>query len=518
MTLWNYIKFSIHSPLIKHSILWSIIITFLFALAYPPISLWPFGLLGFGIFVFKLYTMDFVSKWQPGWFFFATSFGLNVLGIHWISYTFNEFAGLNVFLSATLSILMFLSFSIISFVFGTVWGATAKKYRNWLVLLILIILWDFLDFRFFQWSPFQVVASDKYLLASVFKLSTWGWRILFYFCSLLIAMSFFYKNFKTKIILSFSVVFTFCFAYFLGVNSYKQLNIEYPYRQKVVLVQGNVGNNHKKLAKLGIIPTIENVLKIHEGLYEKIINDFAFNNWDTSAAWYFWPETAYPTVIRGENDEFLQNIYSKFYKLVNDLTGGVHLVGAYEADYYNFNSKNTKFDFNVIALINNYGELVDTYKKSIRIPFGEYIPGDKLWPKAYKYLPAVNHLGKGEVQKGLYVNLLSDTVYFPLICFEILNERYINRFFKKLKATHKNKQFIMVNPANDSWYGKSTEPRLHSVLARWQAARLGLPMVRPTNTGFSQVVAPWGEVLAEGPWFEITTIYGDLPVKFKSDK
>jgi hypothetical protein len=83
---------------------------------------------------------------------------------------------------------------------------------------------------------------------------------------------------------------------------------------------------------------------------------------------------------------------------------------------------------------------------------------------------------------------------------------------KGSRHTVKNDMEIFVNPTNDSWFGEGAELFLHSHLARWQVAREQVPMVRPTNTGLSMVIAPWGEVLTQGRVGVEELILTELPL------
>ena len=80
------------------------------------------------------------------------------------------------------------------------------------------------------------------------------------------------------------------------------------------------------------------------------------------------------------------------------------------------------------------------------------------------------------------------------------------------KKDYPGRDLVMVNPTNDSWFGEGAELFLHSHLARWQVAREQVPMVRPTNTGLSMVIAPWGEVLTQGRVGVEELILTELPL------
>jgi apolipoprotein N-acyltransferase len=61
---------------------------------------------------------------------------------------------------------------------------------------------------------------------------------------------------------------------------------------------------------------------------------------------------------------------------------------------------------------------------------------------------------------------------------------------------------LLVNVANDAWFGDSIGPPQHLQIARVRAAEAGRYMLRATNTGVSAVVDPTGAVVDTLPSFE----------------
>jgi len=491
-------------------------------LSFPPLSLWFLGSLAFvflGVDLFKSQTRSFYFKLM-----FSFMLSCHLVGSYWLSYTFHEFGGLSYFASVPLVLLLFVLMSVCSGLSGYLWGFFKEKYlvslKLWkmaLVLFVFFVIWDSVDTRLFYWSPIHMFGANKYLLASVYYLQSFGWRLLF-FTWVVLMTYFFYKNISKKYLVSLLVSILFlAFPGFLGWQAIRNLKIEFPNKQKVVLLQGNVGNYDKKLSHLGIYPTSKNVFNIHKRLMKNAMQRLQSEGFQSEAL-FVWPETAYPGVIEGVMDNRYKELRTHFKEWVVK-TNGVHIVGAFEKNPFKWAHREALVNFNTISLFSSLGKLQDIYRKQLRMPFGEYIPGDNLWPDVYDWIPQVPHFGRGREFKLLKLEKSTQhqAHFLPLICYEVLQKSFILKFYNKaLSEGVKRSQILIVNPSNDSWYGKSNEPWIHSLVARWQTTSLGLPVLRPTNTGFSQIIAPWGEVLHQSDWFSEEIIVGEVPVGYRN--
>lgn len=487
----------------------SILVALLVALAFPPFGLWPLAWIAFVYLARDLLTAPAKELGQR---LAVYAYAVNLFGFYWISYTFNEFGGMGWPLALLAMILMFALCSVAPWALGWLWGQARERtpdFARGAALALFLVLWDGLEPRFFPWTPAMSVGSDALLLASTYHLGTWGWRALFFTSAALCAWATLRpKNARARLAPALALPIALLVGYVAGYHARKTLRARYAGRQPVALVQGNVGNNEKKLTKLQIMPTVQNVLAIHRDLIESAAVRFAESTERTSTEpWIFWPETSFPGFPTNPNsDRRLMEDWTR-------LTRGLQIVGAYEQGPVTFGGQTATLDFNVVALFHEREGFVKRYRKVIRVPFGEYIPGDEKFPNAYKYLPAVNHFGMGTDRTGLPHPDPQGPVFVPLVCYEILFESFVNDFVRQARAAFPGRPLILLNPTNDSWYGPTSEPFQNSFLARWAAARHGLALLRPTNTGISIVVAPWGEVLARGPRDEAALIYGELPVE-----
>lgn len=133
------------------------------------------------------------------------------------------------------------------------------------------------------------------------------------------------------------------------------------------------------------------------------------------------------------------------------------------------------------------GALLSTYDKFHLVPLGEYTP----------LAPLLERLGIDRLIElpGSFVPGDGPHTYDvpgappvgPLICYEVL--------FPGAIIGGRRPGWI-VNVTDDSWFGPSTGPYQHLLIARVRAIEEGIPVARDANTGISAVIDPLGRVLA----------------------
>lgn len=135
-------------------------------------------------------------------------------------------------------------------------------------------------------------------------------------------------------------------------------------------------------------------------------------------------------------------------------------------------------------LLSHQDHAVETYDKVHLVPFGEYVPLQRLLPFVHRLVPAAGDFTAGDRVEPLTTPRYSAGV---LICFEAI--------FPELARRHvKNGADILVNLTNDAWFGRTSAPFQHLSMSVFRAVETRLPLVRAANTGISAFVDPSGRV------------------------
>ena len=126
------------------------------------------------------------------------------------------------------------------------------------------------------------------------------------------------------------------------------------------------------------------------------------------------------------------------------------------------------------------------YDKVHLVPFGEYIPGDKIFPSLQKLAP-VGSCTPGEL-KLLSIPLSNSNSVLRLgiaICYEDTDSAQM-RELARMGAN------ALVFITNDSWFSYSQETISHAWQATARAVETGLPVIRVGNSGVTGIVYPDG--------------------------
>lgn len=243
-----------------------------------------------------------------------------------------------------------------------------------------------------------------------------------------------------------------------------------------LLVQGNIGNAEKLAAELG------------DGYPETILGTY-FDLTDHARAatsskidFAVWPETAFPALL---GKKFEESEYPRILREYLKDRRLALLTGAYGVH------PSSRMLTNSLFALDQNGELMGPqYSKSILLAFGEYIPGESIFPQMRNWLPPTGQFARGEGPTVLME--LNGYKMGPQICYESLFPEF-SRELADLGA-----QFI-VNTTNDSWYGNWQEPYQHLYMTLARGVEFRRPVLRATNTGITAVSLATGEILERSP-------------------
>ncbi len=168
--------------------------------------------------------------------------------------------------------------------------------------------------------------------------------------------------------------------------------------------------------------------------------------------------------------------------------------------------------YNSMLIIDNNFNVVQSYNKRKLVPFGEFLPFEKI----------LNNFGLKKITEGhgsflrgeKYNNLIIDNLnILPLICYEII-------FSELIQAADKNTNLI-VNISEDGWFGKSIGPDQHFAKSIFRAIENNTFLLRSANRGISAIVDNKGNIIKKLNRNEAGNIEFEVPLlktkKLKND-
>lgn len=260
---------------------------------------------------------------------------------------------------------------------------------------------------------------------------------------------------------------------------------------EILAIQGNIGNLEKIEAEKGAASRAT-IVQRYEGHTRKGLA--AHPDVDL----VIWPETAFPYYL--DTDLSYDVSVAELASFLRSIDKPL-LTGAFSRD------PATKVAYNSVAALEKNGSFSagPVYRKTILMPFGEYVPGSSLFPSLKDALPGVSSWGEGS---GPIVLRQASWKFGPQICYEGL----FPWFSKRLADSGAE---IFVNLTNDAWFGGGFEMDQHLYLTLGRSIEFRRPMIRATNTGVTTAILSDGTVLESSP--RSTEWFGVFEIPFRRD-
>ena len=153
---------------------------------------------------------------------------------------------------------------------------------------------------------------------------------------------------------------------------------------------------------------------------------------------------------------------------------------------------------NSAVLLDPTGQRIFTYDKIHLVPWGEYVPLRHLLSFAGKLTADIGDFTPGNVYAVGSLPMDAEGVpaqapkFATFICFEAVFPDEVRRFTA-------GGADLLINISNDGWFGRSSAPAQHLMMARVRAVENRRWLLRDTNNGFTVSVDPYGRVVAELP-------------------
>jgi apolipoprotein N-acyltransferase len=154
--------------------------------------------------------------------------------------------------------------------------------------------------------------------------------------------------------------------------------------------------------------------------------------------------------------------------------------------------------YNSAFLLRADGSTGGVYRKMHLVPFGEYVPLQKLFFFAAPLTEQVGTFSAGQRPDLLTVNGHPLSV---AICYEVVYPALVRQFVTAGSE-------LLTTITNDAWFGPTSAPYQHFEQAAMRAIEEGRYLVRSANTGISGIVDPYGRVLARTGIYEPAVVVG----------
>jgi apolipoprotein N-acyltransferase len=202
-----------------------------------------------------------------------------------------------------------------------------------------------------------------------------------------------------------------------------------------------------------------------------------------------WPEASMPFLFAEDR------VAADRVRAIASRSGVSIIVGSDELERGDINRL-----YNSAYMVAPDGSTAAVYRKLHLVPFGEYVPLQKL---LFFAAPLVEQVGGFSAGTDSVLLPVKGRMLSTAICYEIVYPDLVRRFVADGSE-------LLTTITNDAWFGRSTAPYQHFEQASMRAIENGRYLVRAANTGISGIVDPYGRVVAASQIFEPAVILGDV--------
>ena len=438
----------------------------------PPYNYFIINFITFSLFFIFLFNKkkkisDNKSFFKYGWYF---GFGYFLFSLYWvaISLTFDQsFKFLMPVVMVLFPAFLAIFYGIMTYLFSIFYSKSLLS--SFFIFSLLFGLTEYIRgfvLTGFPWNLIAFTFSDNlYFIQILSVIGTYAFNL---FCISLFTLPavFILRKSKKEIMI--------CFLFILVSAGFLVFGV----------IQNNNFNSIKSLKNPYLIKAISPNISLNRFYSEqdelKIINeliDLSVTEKKTPTI-YLWPEGIIP-----DSHIVDMGIYKDlFYKNFGD--DDLIIMGLNSTE----NKEGRNLYFNSMAIFNNKLDLIQKYNKVNLVPFGEFVPFEKIL--SLIGLKTITNeyqsFSRGNDRKLFKINNNKiDLNLLPLICYEIV-------YSGKLS---KNKNFnYIINISEDGWFGNSIGPKQHFSHTIFRSIESGKYIIRSANNGISAIINPIGIV------------------------
>ena len=429
----------------------SFFIGLFFTLAFQPFNLIPFAI----IFLYLVRRIDKSSSYKEAFLVgFAFYTGHYATLAPWV---------MNV--SKHIGPVLYLGYVALVLVVALYYGVgaliTKKVGLKYLPFVFIFIEFtrQFGELKFPWGYSGYIFGFNNYFIQSADIFGIFGLSLIFYIFVLLIYYGLKYKNKLFYNVAAILFIANYVYGFVTYEKSESKLN-----KMTVGVLQSNITQERKWDKDFR-----DSTYIIYSSLAQKVATD--------STDLIVWPETSSPSYL-----QVMKYDRNRVLEIVKK-TNTYNFVGGLRLEEDKTKKRGYRF-YNSMFLFDGLGNNVDTYDKSVLVPFGEYLPFTT-------YFPFLNNIdfGQSDFSSGERENLIKvkDALISTFICFEILSPIYTRH--QVAKGSN-----LIVTTSNDAWFD-FMEPQQHFEFARFRAVENRRYLVRSGSIGISAIVTESGKIL-----------------------
>ena len=430
----------------------------------PPYNLFYINFFSYSflLLILLIHSKDKIISFNLGW---AFGFGYFISSLYWItnSLTFEEtFKFLIPFTLILIPLFLGLFYGLSTLVFS--FFNPKKDFLSILLLATSLSIFEYLRGFLFGGFPWNLIAYSfvEYLefiqLLSITGTYAFNSLIILLFLSPTILFFNYKKN--TKIIIFFCSILVIFTNYLWGNLHLKKFELT---------KKQDLGFEIKIISpKINLKRYFQN--ENHNEFISELINISEPDQ--SNQTLYIFPEGILSNIYFEDLQQF-KSLFSNNFSKKDKIILGMNIF------------ENKKI-YNSLLMLNNELNILEKYYKNKLVPFGEFIPFEKL----------LGNLGLKKITQGYQsfspdnqrdtINLNSFS-FTPIICYEIIYSGKINK-------SKKSYDFIL-NISEDGWFGNSIGPYQHFSHAIFRSIEEGKSVIRSTNNGISAFINPKGKVI-----------------------
>ena len=402
-----------------------------------------------------------------GWIF---GFGFFMTNLYWISFSLTFDENFKFLIPLTLILLP----ALLSIFFGLIFlffiiFKPKKLITSFLIFSLLFGILEFLRGSILTGFPWNLIAYsflDQLKILSIISIiGSYGFNLLcisLFTSPALIIL----RDSKKDLIVCFIFLISFILFYIHGFYYEKKfISLEKKFFDyKIRSISSNISLD-RFYVNVDSRLILEELIKISKPVSEE-------------KTIFVWPEGILPTFSQDQNSDLSKIIEDNFSR--NHLL----IIGSNTE----ITDKGYKKFFNSLSVYDNKLNLLSSYDKIKLVPFGEFLPFEKVLKRLGLKSLTNNYqsFSRGEERKIINIEKKNFSLkILPLICYEII---YSGKLFDKADFD------FIVNISEDGWFGRSIGPKQHFSHSILRAIESGKYIIRSSNNGIASIINPLGVV------------------------